>query len=73
MEWFPEPWNPKKANDLKPQTPNLSPLIEEVVNQEGWQEGNSLVFIITGTGERDAVSFDGGGKNEGPMLQIEFN
>ena len=73
VKWFPEPWNPKNAGELKPRTPNLSPLIEEVVSQDGWQKGNALVFIITGTGERDAVSFDGGGEKEGPMLQIEFN
>ena len=73
VKWFPEPWNPKNAGELKPRTPNLSPLIEEVVNQDGWQKGNALVFIITGNGERDAVSFDGGGKKEGPMLRIEFN
>jgi hypothetical protein len=73
VKWIPEPWNPKKAGDLMPRTPNLSPLIDEVVNQDGWQEGNALVLIITGTGERDAVSFDGGGKKEGPMLHIELN
>lgn len=73
VKWFPEPWNPKNTGDMKPRTPNLSPLIEEVVNQDGWQDGNALVLIITGAGERDAVSFDGGGKKEGPILNIEFN
>ena len=58
---------------MKPQTPNLSLLIEEVVRQEGWQNGNALVLIITGNGERDAVSYDGGDKNDRPMLCIEYN
>lgn len=72
IKWSPETWNPKQAHDHKPSTPDLSPIIQEVVNQDDWQEGNALVLIITGTGERDAVSFDGGGKEEGPVLHIEL-
>jgi len=29
------------------------------------------VLIVSGTGERDAMSFDGGGKEDGPTLYIE--
>ncbi len=69
--WSPEPWNPKQADAKRPRTPDLTTIIQEVVNQEDWQEGNALVLIIKGTGERDAVSFDGGGKKDGPMLRID--
>lgn len=69
--WSPEPWNPKRARDEKPQTPDLSAVIQEVVDQNDWMEGNALVLIISGTGERDAVSFDGGGKQDAPMLHLE--
>ena len=72
VKWSPEPWNPNQDRDQKPRTPDLSQLIQEVVNQDDWQEGNALVLIITGTGERDAISFDGGGRREGPMLHIEY-
>lgn len=70
IKWTPKPWNPEQANDQKPKTPDLSEIIQEVVNQDDWQNRNALVLIITGTGERDAVSFDGGGKKEGPILHI---
>ena len=71
MNWSPEPWDPKRARDERPQTPDLSALIQEVVDQKDWMEGNAVVLIISGTGERDAVSFDGGGKQDGPMLHVE--
>ncbi|WP_168564394.1 hypothetical protein [Crateriforma spongiae] len=69
VTWSPEPWDPKRARDEKPQTPDLSALIQEVVDQTDWVEGNALVFIISGEGERDAVSFDGDRKNA-PMLYL---
>lgn len=69
--WSPEPWDPKRARDERPQTPDLSALVQEVVDQQDWKEGNALVLIISGNGERDAVSFDGGGKHDGPMLRLE--
>ena len=50
----------------------LHHLIQEVVDQVDWTEGNALVLIIAGTGERDAMSFDGGGKEGGPMLSLEI-
>ncbi len=71
VSWSPKPWNPKRARDEKPQTPDLSALIQEVVDQSDWKAGNALVLIISGTGERDAVSFDGGGKQDGPTLHVE--
>ena len=73
VKWSPEPWDPKRARDQRPQTPDLSALIQEVVDQQDWKEGNALVLIISGKGERDAVSFDGGGKQDGPMLRLEID
>ena len=71
VKWSPQPWEPTAVPAEKPRTPDLSAVIQEVVDQDGWKEGNALVLIVTGTGERDAVSFDGGGKENGPMLRVE--
>ncbi len=72
VKWSPEPWNATFERSEKQRTPDLSSLIEEVVAQPGWQEGNSLVLIITGSGNRDAVSFDGRRNRGGPpMLYVE--
>ncbi len=40
-------------------TPDLSAVIQEVVNRPGWASGNAIAVIITGTGKRVADSFDG--------------
>ena len=45
--------------------------IQEVIAQSDWQEDSSLVFIITGSGERCAVSYDGDQQNA-PVLYIEY-
>ena len=41
------------------QTPNIAAVVQEIVNRSGWSNGNSLVIIIYGTGERTAESYDG--------------
>ncbi len=43
----------------KQTTPDLSSIIQEVVNRPGWIENNSLVIIITGSGHRTAEAYDG--------------
>ncbi len=47
------------ALDVKWQTPNLAAVISELVNRPGWASGNSIVFIVSGTGERVAESVNG--------------
>jgi hypothetical protein len=44
---------------LDQQTPDVSSVIQEIVNRPGWTSGNSLVIIITGTGKRVADSYNG--------------
>ena len=53
------------------QTPDLAPVIQEIVNRPGWASGNSLAIIITGTGHRTADSYNGdpGGA---PLLHVEY-
>jgi hypothetical protein len=41
------------------QSPDLSPVIQEIVDRSGWSPGNSLALIISGTGRRTAFSYDG--------------
>lgn len=46
------------TNELK-QTPDLSTIIQEIVNRNGWSSGNDLVIMANGTGERTAESENG--------------
>ena len=52
-------------------TPNISAVIQEIVNRSGWALGNSLAVIVTGTGKRVAESFNGVA-NAAPLLVVEF-
>ena len=60
-------WNsiPSWSNDLAgtaQRTPELSTIVTEVITSNGWQNGNPISFIITGTGGssdlRRAFSYD---------------
>ena len=52
-------------------TPDIGPVIQQIIGQPGWASGNALVIIVTGTGERVAESYRGdpGGA---PLLTIEY-
>jgi len=71
-QWSPPPWTTKGEAGLDQRTPNLSALIQEVVNRPGWSSGNSLVLIITGTGERVAEAYEGS-QTGAPLLHIELD
>jgi hypothetical protein len=58
--WNPPDWNEELEASLDQQTPNIASLIEQVVSRPDWSKGNSLAFIIDGTGRRTAESYDGG-------------
>jgi len=42
------------------QSPDISNVVQEIINRGDWAGGNAMTFIITGTGQRTAESFDGG-------------
>ncbi|MBN1168321.1 hypothetical protein JXA63_00365, partial [Candidatus Woesebacteria bacterium] len=67
-------WNslPSWSVDQKYQTPNLSSIVQEIVNRGGWNSGNSLSFTITGSGTRVAESYDGESQNA-PLLYVKYS
>ena len=52
-------------------SPDLSSIVQEIVDRAGWSSGNDMVFVITGSGERTAESHNGESANA-PILRIEF-
>ncbi|MGH9146395.1 MAG: PKD domain-containing protein, partial [Vicinamibacterales bacterium] len=70
VSWSPVPWNTVGAAGADQRTPNLSSVIQEIVNRAGWSSGNSLAILITGTGQRVAESFNGV-PGAAPLLHIE--
>jgi hypothetical protein len=69
--WLPVPWTTRGEAGPDQQTPDISSVIQEIVSRPGWASGNSLVIIVTGTGERTAESYDGN-QAGAPLLHVEY-
>jgi hypothetical protein len=72
--WAIPPW---ETADKKHQTPNLSNIIQEIIQIEGWEFGNSIVFLIEGSGEETETEFRQAKSSEtgianAPSLVIEY-
>ena len=52
-------------------TPNLTPIIEQIITQPTWSTGNAVALTITGTGSRVAESHNGS-PTQAPKLHIEW-
>jgi hypothetical protein len=60
IQWANIPaWNQSGEAGSAQRTPNLASLVEHVVGKSSWQQGNAIAFIIRGTGQRIAESYDG--------------
>jgi uncharacterized protein YjiK len=70
VPWAPEPWSNKGSRGPDQRTPNLWSVVQEIVDRPGWSHGNSLVLVITGTGDRRAESFDG---TADPVLHVDYS
>lgn len=71
VSWSPVRWAVVGEAGAAQRTPDLTPVIQEIVNRSGWSSGNALAIIVTGTGERVAAAFNG--KPSGAaLLHVEF-
>jgi outer membrane protein assembly factor BamB len=68
--WQPAAWPRVGEAGIGQRTPDLSAIIREVVSLPDWKPGNSLTFLISGSGKRVAESFNGDGKLA-PRLFVE--
>ncbi len=58
VPWNPAAWNVIGESNAPQRTPNLAGLVQEVISRPGWNAGQALAFVITGTGHRTAESAD---------------
>jgi hypothetical protein len=72
VRWSPAPWTMVGEAGLNQRTPDLSQIIQELVNRNGWVPGNSIVLIVTGSGTRWAESYNGD-RAGAPLLHIEYD
>ncbi len=71
VAWSPAPWTTVGEAGNAQRTPDLSSIVQEIVNRSGWISNNSLALIITGTGKREARSFEGS-QTDVPVLHVTF-
>ncbi len=71
VSWSPPDWNSVGVAGVDQRTPDLSAVLQEIVDRSGWQSGNAMVLIFTGTGTRSAEAFDGNG-SAAPVLHVEL-
>lgn len=69
--WNPPGWSTVGAAGTDQRTPDIANVIQEIIDRPGWSSGNSLVLILTGSGERVAESYDGDASGA-PLLHVEF-
>jgi protocatechuate 3,4-dioxygenase beta subunit len=65
--WTPSSW----SSGADYNSPNISSVVQEIVNRPGWTTGNSMVIIINGTGSRSALSYESG-TSTAPKLVITY-
>ena len=69
--WIIAPWSVSQSGAAQ-LTPDLSAVLQEVINRPGWRSGNALVVIFAGAGgRREAESFDGVAARA-PLLNLQF-
>jgi outer membrane protein assembly factor BamB len=59
VRWTPPAWIKEGDAAAAQRTPDLSPLIQEIVSRPDWQPGNAIAFVITGSGRRFATAYRG--------------
>jgi hypothetical protein len=70
--WSPVPAWVSDNSDATTRTPDLKPILQEIVNRPGWSAANAFVLLISGNGgDRTAVSYDGRSA-AAPRLHVEY-
>jgi len=72
VSWSPPAWNTSGQAGADQQTPNVASVIQEIVDRPGWLSGNSMVVIVTGTGLRRAMSWNGSASGAA-LLHVEWS
>ncbi len=71
VAWSPSPWTLLQEAGPLQRTPNLSAVVQEIVDRAGWSQFNSMVMRVNGTGRRTAEAFDGSAA-EAPLLVVKY-
>jgi len=70
VNWVASSWSTGAVGPAQ-STPNLAPIIQEIISKPNWVSGNSMAIIITGSGNRAAKAYEGDAAGA-PLLHIEY-
>ena len=74
IPWIVRTWSGPTVRDLNTITPDLRPIIRQVIDQPGWSRGNAMSFFFHHTGEgRTAGAFDGGKASAATLAVIHID
>lgn len=62
---------PDLAVGQKLVSPDISPVVQEIVNRAGWAESKAMAFVITGSGTKNVESYDTS-PAAAPLLRITY-
>jgi len=65
-------WTETNVAGPDQRTPDLSAILNELISQDGWESGNAMAFIISGSGKRTAIS-QNNGANAPAQLIIHYD
>jgi cysteine-rich repeat protein len=68
--WSPPAWTTGAVGSAE-RSPDLSAVVQEIVNKGAWSSGNSLVLLLTGTGQRVATAFERNPATA-PLLHVRY-
>ncbi len=68
VSWSPATW----SNAVNYNSTSITSIVQEIVNRSGWSSGNSMVFVISGTGSRSAYSYEGS-TTYAPKLTVTYS
>ncbi len=76
VAWEPSVWVNVGDDGADQRTPDLSTIVQDIIDRSGWDDNNGMAFIIEGvagdTGSRVAKSYDDS-QSSAPKLHVEYD
>ena len=69
--WQPVAWDTVGEAGSEHRSPDLSSIIQEIVDRGDWSSGNAIAILVSGSGERTAESYNGDSSGA-PLLHVDW-
>jgi len=71
VAWTPSAWSTVGQAGAGQRSPDMTAVVQEIVDRSDWAALSDMVFLITGSGTRTAEAFESGATTA-PLLHIEY-